>query len=180
MITLRTATRPFRENDWEAVYDWVKDPAIKNNFRFTQRELTAKDMKQYVQQQLSNDGSQYINFVLYDLADLDQKYIGTVSLKKIDLQDQNAELAIVISDAAYRGKGYGQEALYLICKYGFSTLSLHKIYLTCVAHNQSAIKAYQNFGFVHEGLRKEQIFQNGQFYDEVLMGILKISFTTTY
>jgi RimJ/RimL family protein N-acetyltransferase len=179
-MTTRIALRPFREDDWKAVYAWVRDPEIKNNFRFTQKDLTEDDMKKFVQNQIKNTGSESVSLVLYDKADPEQKYIGSVSLKNIDSQDQNAELAIVIGSADYRGKGYGQEALYLICEHGFNILNLHKVYLTCVAHNEGAIKSYEKFGFTHEGLRKEQIFQAGQFHDEVLMGILKDTFRTKY
>lgn len=179
-MTLRTGIRPFRRNDWEAVYAWVKDPQIKDNFRFTQKNLTQDDMKKFVQIQIENDGTEFINFVLYDLADADQKYIGSVGLKNIDLQDKNAELTIVVSSPEYRGKGYGQEALFHVCNFGFEELELHKVHLTCVAHNVGAVKAYEKFGFVHEGLRKEQIFQNNQYYDEVVMGILEEAFAAKY
>lgn len=179
-MDLRIATRPYRENDWQAVYAWVKDPAIKDNFRFTQRDLSEEDMQKFVQSQVDNDGKSDVSLVLYDLNDPEQNYIGSVSLKHIDEQDKNAELAIVISKEEYRGKGYGQEALYLACEYGFRERGLHKVYLTCVAHNTSAIKSYEKFGFVHEGLRKDQIFQHGQFHDEVLMGMLKKDFNTKY
>ena len=179
-MTLRTGIRLFRQDDWEAVYAWVKDPEIKDNFRFTQKNLTPDDMKKFVQLEIENDGSKSLSFVLYDKADPVQQYIGSVSLKNIDKQDYNAELAIVIGSREYRGKGYGQEALYLICEYGFKILGLHKVYLTCVAHNFGAVKSYERFGFVHEGLRKEQIFQNGQYYDEVMMGILEEAFVAKY
>lgn len=179
-MDLRIATRPYRENDWQAVYAWVKDPSIKDNFRFTQRDLSEEDMQKFVQSQIENEGKSDVSLVLYDLNDPEQSYIGSVSLKHIDEQDRNAELAIVISKEEYRGKGYGQEALYLVCEYGFRERGLHKVYLTCVAHNTGAIKSYEKFGFIHEGLRKEQIFQHGQFHDEVLMGILKKDFNSTY
>ncbi len=179
-MELRIGLRSFRKDDWEAIFAWVHDPQIKDNFRFTQKELSSTDIKKFVQLQMENHDSKDKHFVLYDLSDTQQKYIGSVGLKKIDSQDQNAELAIVISESTYRGKGYGQEALFLICEYAFQTLRLHKVYLTSLSHNQAAVSSYQKFGFEHEGLRKEQIYQHGQFYDEVQMGILQQAFTAKY
>jgi RimJ/RimL family protein N-acetyltransferase len=166
----RIALRDYRPDDLDAIFAWVNDPAIKDNFRFTAKPLTREDMQKFLDKQIHQQDSSYKHFVLYDISNENQNYIGSVGLKNIDIVNQNAELTIVISDSGYRGKGYGQEALKLICDYGFTTLHLHKLYLTCVSHNIGAIKSYEKFGFIHEGLRKEQIFQNGQFYDEVLMG----------
>lgn len=177
----RIQLRELQLQDVESIMRWIRDPEVKNNFRFTQKPPSREQIVEFVSKKyLSESKPSELHWALFNKNDLEKNYIGTVSLKKIDYQDQNAELAIVISDKEYRGKGYGQEALYLVCQYGFQMLNLHKIYLTCIAHNTGAIRSYEKFGFSQEGIHKEQIFQGGIFYDEIFMGILKSQFIKNY
>lgn len=46
---------------------------------------------------------------------------------------------------------------------------LHKLCLTVFASNGLAQKLYERYGFVQEGIQKEQLKINGQFDDEVFM-----------
>lgn len=180
-MEIRIDIRPFRADDLEPMHAWAQDPAIRYNFRFTAVERTIEDSKRFLTAQMNRpEDADYQHFVLYDKTDPQQRYLGSVGLKSINTTDNNAELAIVISDEKYRGQGLGKEALYLMCKHGFEKLNLHKIYLTCISHNTGAIKAYEKFGFVHEGLRREQIRQNGEYYDEIMMGMLSKEFEAKY
>ncbi len=99
--------------------------------------------------------------------------IGNVSLFDFNDQHRSAELGIMIGEKKYWNKGYGREAVRLICRHGFETLNLHRIYLWVYATNLRGIRAYEKAGFVHEGRMREAIFNKGEYIDLVLMGILR-------
>jgi RimJ/RimL family protein N-acetyltransferase len=103
----------------------------------------------------------------------DDKLIGFVVLFHIKWTNQTAETAIGIGVREYRGKGYGSDALRLILNYAFSELSLHRVELTVIAYNASAIRAYERAGFVREGVKRQAIQRNGQRFDLIGYGILR-------
>jgi RimJ/RimL family protein N-acetyltransferase len=49
---------------------------------------------------------------------------------------------------------------------------LHRLELTVMAHNHRAIALYQRVGFTIEGRRAQCLVVNGQFTDELYMGLL--------
>ena len=75
------------------------------------------------------------------------KKIGYGGLTGISKSNQNAELYMYISPI-YQGQGLGFESLIELCRYGFSNLSLHKIYLYTFNSNVRANRMYEKAGFV--------------------------------
>jgi len=180
-MEIRLGLRRFQEGDLTPMREWVVDPSIKYNFRFTAQVKSDDDLRKFINGQINRTvKDNFINYVLFDKSDDEKTYLGSVGLKNIDFNDKNAELTIVIGKKNYLGKGYGQDALFLITNYGFNELKLHKIYLTVISHNIRAIKAYEKFGFLHEGIRKDQIFQNSCYFDEILMGLVVDEFKKLY
>ena len=104
--------------------------------------------------------------------------VGVVSLSNIDFMNRKAEFGIMIGDKAARGKGYGTEACALIVRHGFERLSLNKIYLGVHAHHQAAIRSYEKVGFQQEGILREEVLMNGQYFDVVIMSLLARDFRT--
>jgi len=106
----------------------------------------------------------------------DRRMIGTVSLMNIDHRRQCAELGIAIGDTSAWGKGYGSEAVRLMCDYGFTFLNLYAIYLWHSGFNRRAHQAYLKAGLREAGrLRCGPLF-NGRRYDQVLMEITRDEF----
>lgn len=105
-----------------------------------------------------------------------QQVIGSVSLMNIVHQRGVCELGIAIGEKSAWGKGYGTEAVRLICDYGFTFLNLHTIYLWHVAFNARAHHAYLKAGFKVAGrIRGGELFA-GRRYDRMLMDITREDF----
>jgi RimJ/RimL family protein N-acetyltransferase len=176
----RINLREYKEDDLDDIYSWANKKELTQYFRFAIFPQTKNDALKFLEQQLERKDDSYVNFVIYDVKDTKQKYLGSVGLKNIDFLCRHAELTIVIAQEKYRGKGYGQEALYLICNYAFNTLNLNKVYLSFISSNKVAEKSYLKFGFINEGARRKHYFWEGNYYDEVLMSILRSEFTKKY
>jgi RimJ/RimL family protein N-acetyltransferase len=176
----RIKLRDFRSEDVELNYVWTQDQELKKNFQFTYFIKSKEDIARFVQMQIEGKDSKVKHFVMYDKTDVTQTYIGSVGLKNIDVFNKNAEITIVLSDKNYIGKGYGQEALYLICEYGFKKLNLHKIYLGYIAHNEQAGRAYAKFGFKVDGVKREHILQEDVYYNEPILSMLQSEFEHIY
>jgi RimJ/RimL family protein N-acetyltransferase len=98
--------------------------------------------------------------------------IGAIRLDRVDLWDRRASLAVGIDDPARLGEGLGTEAIMLVLHYAFDVLELHRVSVRVVEYNARAIRAYQRCGFAIEGREREAALVDGNWYDDVMMGIL--------
>ncbi len=112
-------------------------------------------------------------FVIEALNKQGNKPIGTIGLHQINNKDQNAEFGIAIGEKECWEKGYGTEATRLIIEYGFKQLNLHRISSTAFEYNERSINLHKKIGFQEEGRRRKARFKDGQFWDEVMFGILR-------
>jgi diamine N-acetyltransferase len=60
--------------------------------------------------------------------------------------------------------------------YAFRQLNLSRIWLEVLVANERAVELYRRFGFVHEGTLRSHHFQDGQFKDLHVMGLLRAEF----
>ena len=104
------------------------------------------------------------------------KLIGTYAFDGIDWRTHSAEFGIMIGDKSYWNKGYGTEAVRLLCQHGFKTLNLNRIYLHVFETNPRAIRAYEKAGFVLEGTERQAEFKDGRFIDVLRMSLLRDEF----
>lgn len=107
------------------------------------------------------------------------RLLGEIRLDNIDGQDKRASLAIGIYDRHRLGQGLGTEAIRLVLGHAFGDLNLHRVSVRVLAYNQRALRAYQKCGFLIEGREREAAFVNGQWHDDIIMGLLTHEFTAT-
>lgn len=103
----------------------------------------------------------------------DDELVGFISLTGVMMKNRLAVIGIGIPNEAYRGKGYGKEAVALLLAYAFDHLGLHKVRLHVHGFNQNAIEMYQSLGFVQEGINRESVYQSGKWYDQLDFGLLQ-------
>jgi RimJ/RimL family protein N-acetyltransferase len=71
----------------------------------------------------------------------------------------------------YQRMGYAMGAMRLLLHYGFNELRCHKCNTACLDINTASIALQKKLGFVEEGRRREVIFLNGCYHDEILFGL---------
>ena len=94
-------------------------------------------------------------------------------LQHIDRDNRKCEFGILIGEEAYVGEGRGTEANHLICKFGFDSLGMHKIYLCVLASNERARKSYSKVGFEEEYISHDDVWIDGKAVDVVFMSKYK-------
>ncbi|ANU10963.1 acetyltransferase [Planococcus antarcticus DSM 14505] len=70
-----------------------------------------------------------------------------------------------------RGKGIGTQ-LFLALEQWAKDLELHRIELTVLEHNQSAIALYKKMGFAVEGLKRDSLLIDSKYVNELYMSKL--------
>jgi len=161
--------RRLEQHDLDSTINWINNPEIFITMGLWGPRTQIEQQRWYERIAVSHTN---IVFALC-LSDTDQ-HIGNMSLFDIDLRNRNAGLTIIIPNEKFQGKGFGYEAVYLLCEYGFDYLNLNKIY--CKTDNPHASKMYNKLGFVHEGTLRKQAYRFGKYVDKLIYGILRTEF----
>lgn len=81
------------------------------------------------------------------IADSDDTYMGTASLKHIDRQQKTAEFAITVRACAM-GRGFSHFGMDQILKVGLEELGLKEIYWCVSPRNNRAVRFYNKHGYL--------------------------------
>ncbi len=148
--------RKLEEKDAPYMEEWMKDEKINRYFRFDPDKVTFISVLEFIKNNQNNRNS--YNFAITDDEDT---YLGTVSLKNLDINAKNGEYAIALRSSAQR-TGAGRFATIEILKFAFEELGLERIYLNVLSENEHAIKFYQKIGFIYEGESYHHINLRGE------------------
>lgn len=107
------------------------------------------------------------------ICDLQDNEVGLIDVFDFEPKDQRAALGILIADPSERGKGYGAEALKLLCNYCFTHLAMHQVYANITEGNETSVKLFENLGFQRVGVKKEWTHSEDGFKDEILYQLIK-------
>lgn len=99
--------------------------------------------------------------------------VGLIDLFDFDPQNHRAGIGIVVLEENERNNGIGTQAISLLCDYAFSTLGLRQLFANVVEDNEASIHLFQKMGFIKVGIKKDWIFSNGSYKNEVLFQKIK-------
>jgi len=132
MITLRHAV----QEDAELLAQWFNDRTNCIYMEDTRESYDAEYLK---------DKLGAMDFIIL----LDEKPVGYYSL--YDARDGRAEISVLIGDKAEQGKGYGKEALRLLCDTAFKELGLKELFARVDEDNTPSLRIFDGCGFYRAG-----------------------------
>jgi diamine N-acetyltransferase len=159
--------RKLKESDAVRMNEWMKNPDVNEYFQFDGSNSSVESCVEYINKCLTDQSNLH-----YAVTNNDDLYMGTVSLKSVNIINRNAEYAISMHHEAI-GKGYSKFATDEILKIAFFELSLERVYLNVVSENIRAIKFYEKYGFIYEGEFKKHLNIRDKFFDVKWFRILK-------
>lgn len=114
------------------------------------------------------------DFLGFAIRRIEDKFlIGNAGIMNLRWQARSCEFFIGIGEADMRGKGYGSDALRILCNYIFYEMSMHRVGLVVHAFNTQAIQMYERVGFKLEGKHRDFIYRDGKHHDLLLMSLLE-------
>ena len=155
--------------------EWMHDAEIQKGFRKNMLGATLEDALGFIEGALKEElrtGSS----LHYAIVGEEDEYLGTISLKNLDLENQTAEYAITTREKAH-GTGAAFHATGLLLHKAFYELGLHRVYLSVYADNERAIRLYEKCGFQLEGEFREHFLVDGKRQNWKWYGILKEEFS---
>lgn len=159
--------RKLKQEDEKGMLEWMTDPEISQLMNYAKNGVTKEKVEEFIKKAQSTEKNMHLAIV-----DENDQYMGTVSLKGIDYQNQNAEFAIATRKCA-RGKGVSDFALEHILEIAFTKLKLHKVYLYVRSDNTRAIKFYERKHLKREGIFREHSVVDEDYVDLIWYGILQ-------
>ncbi len=164
--------RELRETDAPYMLEWMHDEDIQKSFYRDMLHVTLEEAEHFCMKASRKPDMSKTYDRHWAIADEEDEYLGTISLKKIDLKCRRAEYAIVLRKKT-QGLGIGTEATKEVLRIAFDELNLHRVYLTVIDGNDAAIHMYESCGFVYEGMLRDHLIKDGIYHGWRLYGILK-------
>ncbi|GAA1551934.1 GNAT family protein [Kribbella hippodromi] len=158
--------RPMEEQDYEALFAAMNDPEV---MRLTGSHGQISEERAREWARTRKDQTDRLDLVIVDRkTDL---VVGEVVLNMWDPDNQSCNFRILIGPAG-QGRGLGSEATRMTVGYGFEQLGSHRISLSVFPFNPRAERAYEKAGFKREGVLRDALRWDGEWYDEVVMSVL--------
>lgn len=101
----------------------------------------------------------------------DQMLVGAVAFFNYNPLNRSAELGLLI-DPEERRKGYGKEAIQLLCRYLFRFRGLNKVHAQTVDFNEAALELLETLGFKRDGSLRDHYFYDGEFHNAAIYSLL--------
>lgn len=162
--------RALEPNDLDFLYK------LENNEAIWEISGTATPYSRHVLQQYLDNAHRDI----YDvkqlrlcICDESDMVIGLIDLFDFDPKNHRAGLGLIVLEDKNRNRGVGAEAIRLVTDYAFSTLALRQLYANVVIGNDVSIHLFKKLGFEEVGIKKDWIFSNGIYKDEILFQKLR-------
>lgn len=161
--------RPPEKDDIDLFLLWLND--WRTGRTLGMRAPFSRAMEdRWFDRMVEEQGKDGYNFVICRLAD--DRPVGSIGLKNLNLIDGNAGLGISVGAEEDRGQGYGSAALRALLRFAFDELRLVRVWLDVYDMNEGAQRMYERVGFVHEGVMRRSAFREGVHHDVHRMGIL--------
>ena len=146
--------------------NWLNDPEVVKFSSQRFRIHTKKTCEEYLE--TYNNTSNYF-WAIIDKAN-NYGHIGNINAY-IDINQNTADLGIIIGEKKVWGKGFGLEAWEVICEFLFNEKSIRKITAGTLSCNKGMLKIAEKSGMKKEGRRLKQEIVRGEEVDVVYFGL---------
>jgi len=133
--------RKLESKDAPFMLEWMHDESVVAKLAANFAAKTIDDCRNFIAASQEDEENLHLA-----VADEDDTYMGTVSLKHIDRTAGTAEFAITVRAAAM-GKGFSHFGMDSILKMGIDELGLSAIYWCVSPKNTRAVRFYEKHGY---------------------------------
>lgn len=166
-----TALNP--EKDMDSLSAWTADQEfVKEFLEGGFHPYSAAELKKAVAEKIKkgdeNHGAYYFAIRPVDKPDV----IGLLIFGWIWSSQQSGRIFLFFENNSAMEE-FGEDALKLGLRYAFMELSLHRLWTELSEHNPLKLALFERAGFLRETQRKEALFFDGKYYDQLDYAILK-------
>ena len=157
--------RNIREEDLEKIRNWRMQPSV-TKYMFTDPQITPADQQAWFQKICASEACKYW-IITADGVD-----IGLLGIIDIDPANRRCSWIWYIGEESFRGKGVAKRIQLNLYDYVFCTLKMNRLYSNILTFNTHEIEnVHVKCGYQLEGVMKDHVYKNGEYYDVTVMGI---------
>jgi RimJ/RimL family protein N-acetyltransferase len=161
--------RALQPEDWQLNMQMEFDSVARRRLQYEQELPPTEDNRKAATERFANFKPES-GRLMFVIETLDGKPVGIFNLNSIDERHGTFSIGMQIFPAEC-GKGYGTAAMRILLRYAFDERRLHKYYGSVIEDNIASAAMLKKLGCVQEGVRREQIYMNGRYWNEILFGL---------
>jgi RimJ/RimL family protein N-acetyltransferase len=168
--------RAVRDEDWEGHYYNRFDTPARRLLQYrVELPPTISEARQFVEKyrEFAPDSG----LLMFTIETLGGDFVGGCNINNIDQKNGTFSVGMQV-DRDHRGKGYGTAAMRILLRYAFLELRLNKWYGSVLDGNTASIAMLKKLGCAQEGVRRQMVYTDGKYLDEILFGLTKEEFCT--
>jgi RimJ/RimL family protein N-acetyltransferase len=158
--------------DLPLLRDWRNLDDFRKNFREI-RELNLDNQEQWFEHSCVGNPNDFM-FVIEDLTSGDA--IGAAGLLYINWVIRSADISFYIgkNKEYVSEEGFALDAAKLLVDYGFQRLNLNKIWMELYEFDRKKQNFFmEKLGFKQDGILRENCFEDGRYWDSIIISLLK-------
>ncbi len=166
--------RAMQVEDWEEHYYNLFDSKARRLLQY-QIELppTTRRAKEMAEKFANFDPES--GRLMFTIESVEGEVVGALNLSGINERNGTFGIGMQVG-RDYRGQGYGTAAMRILLNYAFNERRLNKFNVSVLEGNIASATMLKKLGCVKEGVRRQTIFTNGKYMDEILYGMTREEF----
>jgi RimJ/RimL family protein N-acetyltransferase len=166
--------RALQDDDWEGHYYNRFDSSARRLLNYeVELPPTISEAREFIEK--------FANFkcgtrrLMFTIENHNGENVGGINLNSIDEKNGTFSIGMQI-DRDHRGKGYGTAAMRILLKYAFFERRLNKYYGSVLEGNIASATMLKKLGCIEEGRRRQMVYTDGKYHDEILFGLTRDEF----
>ena len=162
--------RPWRKGDEDALARYADNPNIAANLRDVfPWPYSRRDAVSFVEHCVRQEGRGQLARAI----EVDGAAVGSISLTLgTDVYRRSAELGYFLGEPFW-GRGLMTAAVAAMCREGFGTWDIVRIYAEPYARNLASRRVLEKAGFTLEGTLRQCVCKNGEMLDACIYALLR-------
>lgn len=154
---------------WRHLHTCCDDETIKKFGGYTDTELEIE--KEKFQKGMVSYNFSFRNYMMVEKAS--GGTIGRIGYHTWQPLHFKAEIGYGMVSDAYKNKGFSKEAMKIVLQQGFEAMGLNRVQAMIGPDNIASINLVTRYGFVKEGLMREDYYKYGKIHNSASYSLLK-------
>lgn len=174
----RVRFSPLQMENIHTHFRWNNDPELNRlDSEVPYREEAFGDFKIRFEKLCHSKSPTHRYFEVHSVED--ETLIGVAYAARISEHNHHALVGITIGNRDYWGRGYGKASLDLLLSYCFDELELHRVSAEAFEYNTAWRDLVEGMGFTREGVAREYLYRDGQYWDKEHYALLEHEYRTS-
>lgn len=170
LVEKRIALREISEKDLDGIFKCYSNAEVMKDFGRTpikNKQEALEIIKQNIMMKKERTGVRYVAYLKES-----EEFIGLITMKRYDTRNYRAEIDYIVLPE-YQRKGFASEMLSDFINKVFDNWELERISAYVFLENIPSYKLLEKFRFKKEGILRNWIYEDGNFYDTSIYSLIQ-------